>query len=134
MNRDIVANEMALPEGTGKSGLRPVTIGTLAILERLGNQAVPALLGLPGPKLTDNINALMEVAYIHTLEDYELSECVDRLFDDPDLVKKAAIEWGTDKTLDYIAETVSNLLHEGARIASSMTEPVKKKASGRKNA
>lgn len=134
MNRDIVANEMALPEGTGSKGLRPVTIGTLAILERMGNQAVPALLGLPGPKLTENLNALMEVAYVHTLDEQGIRECVDALFEDPDIIRKEALDWGMDKGLEEVAGIVRDLLHEGARIANSMTEPVKRKASGRKNA
>lgn len=133
MNRDVISNEMALPEGTGERGLRPITIGTLAILERMGNQAVPALLGLPGPKLTDSLNALAEIAYIHSLDEQGIRECVDMLFDNPDDVRKAAIEWGVDKDVNDIAGIVSELLHEGARVAGSMTEPVKRKATSRKN-
>lgn len=124
---------MALPESS-RSVMRPVTISTMAIMERLGNPLTQMLLGLGnGANITDDVNALLEMVFIHSLDDEELSYIVDDVLNNPESVKKQALQWGMCKELPEIAEMVKELLIEKGRIEGSMTEPVKKEASKRKN-
>lgn len=124
---------MALPESSRRV-MRPVTISTMAIMERLGNPLTQMLLGLGnGANITDDVNALLEMVFIHNLDDEELSYIVDDVLNNPESVKKQALQWGMGKELPEIAEMVKELLIEKGRIEGSMTEPVKKEASKRKN-
>lgn len=78
---------MALPESS-RSVMRPVTISTMAIMERLGNPLTQMLLGLgDGANITDDVNALLEMVFIHSLDDEELSYIVDDVLNNPESVK-----------------------------------------------
>lgn len=93
--------------------MRPVTISTMAIMERLGNPLTQMLLGLGnGANITDDVNALLEMVFIHSLDDEELSYIVDDVLNNPESVKKQALQWGMGKELPEIAEMVKELLIE----------------------
>ena len=67
---------MCLPNGGAEGELRQVTIGTLSILERLGNPLVGTLIGVGDAKFTDSVENLLELFYIHSLNDDELYDVV----------------------------------------------------------
>ncbi len=128
MNRSIIENEMCLPHGETETQMRPITIGTLAILERLGNPLVGTLIGVGNAQFTDSVENLLELFYIHSVDDSQLYSIVDALYTDPDSVKKDAVLWGKDMSVDEIADNLNKLLHQQGLIQGSMVETVKNKA------
>lgn len=111
--------------------MREVTIGTLAILERLGNPLVGTLIGVGDAKFTDSVENLLELFYIHSVDDEQLYSIVNNVFDDPESVKKEAILWGNEMSLDDIASNLRKLLNQQEMIEGSMVESVKKQAKSK---
>lgn len=132
MNRSIISNEMCLPQGEVEGELRQVTIGTLSILERLGNPLVGTLIGVGDAKFTDSVENLLELFYIHSLNDDELYQVVQMMYTDPTEIKKAAIMWGRDMSMNEIANNLNRLINQQEMIEGSMVEGVKKKAKSSK--
>lgn len=131
MNRSIIENEMCLPNGKAEGKMRPISIATLSILERLNNPLVSLIVGVSdgSVKFTDSIENLLELFYVHSVGDEELYNIVDRLFDNPDDIKKDAIMWGCDMDINDIAKNLNDLLHQQGLIQGSMVESVKKGAA-----
>lgn len=133
MRRELIQNEMALPsrQNVVEGKMRPISIATLSILERLGNPLVSLIVGVSdgSVKFTDSVENLLELFYIHSVDDEELYNIVDRLFDAPDEIKKNAIIWGCDMNINDIAKNLNELLHQQDIIQGSMVETVKKRAS-----
>lgn len=138
MRRELIQNEMALPsrQNVVEGKMRPISIATLSILERLGNPLVSLIVGVSdgSVKFTDSVENLLELFYIHSVDDEELYNIVDRLFDNPDEIKKNAIVWGCDMNINDIAKNLNELLHQQDIIQGSMVESVKKRAKGSKKA
>lgn len=130
MERSIIANDIALPEGNARNGeIRPITIGTLAILERLGCESLPILMGLKQGNLLDNLEDLLLVLYVHVQDDCGLIDLVNRLYEDPESIHKESIMFGASKSTDEISSMLHTLLYDKERIEASTTEPVKKSRS-----
>lgn len=136
MDRSILSNDMALPEGGGKIGeIRPISIGTLAILERLGCRSLPILMGTEEGSLLENMEDLLLILYVHVQDDNGLYNLVDRLYTDPESIHKDSIIYGTQKTTDEISSMLKSLLYDTDRVQSSNTESLKKSSgAGLKNA
>lgn len=120
---------MCLPAAPAESGkMRPITISTLAILERLGNPLVSLIVGVSdgSVQFTDSVENLLELFYVHSVDDNGLYEITDKMFRDPDEVKKDAIMWGKDMDVQDIAKNLHELLHQQGLIQGSMVESVKK--------
>ena len=134
MNRETVFNDMALPAAeTG--GLRHITLGTLAMLERLGNPCLPFLLGTATGEetWTDHVEGIAEVLYLHQRET-DLSETVATLMQDPVQVHASALSWASNVSEAEASRMLVELLQESRRVKGSMVEPVKVEAAKRKNA
>lgn len=132
MDRSIIDNDFGLPEGNNHE-LKPISIGTLAILERLGCSSLPILMGLQQGNLLDNLEDLLLVLYVHVQDEQGIRDIVDKIYSDPESVQKSAIMYGTTKTTDEVAKLLQSLLYDTDRIASSNTESIGK-ASKSKNA
>lgn len=131
MRRELIQNEMALPsrQNVVEGKMRPISIATLSILERLGNPLVALIVGVDSDaKFTDSVESLLELFYIHSVDDEELYNIVDKLFDAPDEIKKNAIIWGCDMNINDIAKNLNELLHQQELIQGSTIETVKKRA------
>lgn len=132
MERSIIDNDLALPQGN-EQDIKPITIGTLAILERLGCSSLPILMGVQQGNLLDNLEDLLLVLYVHVQDEQGIRDIVDKIYSDPESVQKQAIMFGTTKTTDEVAQLLQRLLYDTDRIASSNTESIGK-ASKSKNA
>lgn len=132
MDRSIIDNDFGLPEGNNQQ-LKPITIGTLAILERLGCASLPILMGVKDGNLLDNLEDLLLVLYVHVQDEQGIRDIVDRLYSDPESVQKSAILYGTTKTTDEVAQLLQRLLYDKERIEASNTESIGK-GSKSKNA
>lgn len=87
MDRSIIDNDLALPQGN-EQDIKPITIGTLAILERLGCSSLPILMGVQQGNLLDNLEDLLLVLYVHVQDEQGIRNIVDKIYSDPESVQK----------------------------------------------
>lgn len=133
MNRSILENQMALPEVEAKEGtMRAISLGSLAILEQLGNPLVYTVMGIGDVQFTDSAVNLLELLYVHTVSDEEYYDIV-RNIHQPEIIKQQAIMWGSNMGVNNITEKVRELMITSELIKSSMVESAKKKANKSKN-
>lgn len=131
MDRSIIENEMCIPQHNAEGQMRPISIGTLSILERLGNPLVALIVGVDSDaKFTDSVEDLLELFYIHSVDEEQFYNIVDKLYDAPDEIKKEAIIWGKDMDINGIAVSLRQLLHQQELIQGSMVESVKHNVKG----
>lgn len=133
MDRSIIQNEMTLPEIPVKlQKMRKVSIGSLAILERLGNPLVATIIGVGDAKFTDSIEDLLELFYVHCADDEAYYDIVNNI-DNPEEIKRQSILWGSNMSISRIAEDLAELMKQSELVQGSMVESVKTNAKGRKN-
>lgn len=133
MDRSIIQNEMTLPEIPVKlQKMRKVSIGSLAILERLGNPLVATIIGVGDAKFTDSIEDLLELFYVHCVDDEAYYDIVNSI-DNPEEIKRQSILWGSNMSISRIAEDLAELMKQSELVQGSMVESVKTNAKGRKN-
>lgn len=133
MDRSIIQNEMTLPEIPVKlQKMRKVSIGSLAILERLGNPLVATIIGVGDAKFTDSIEDLLELFYVHCVDDEAYYDIVNNI-DNPEEIKRQSILWGSNMSISRIAEDLAELMKQSELVQGSMVESVKTNAKGRKN-
>lgn len=130
MDRSIIDNDLALPSGN-EQDIKPITIGTLAILERLGCSSLPILMGVKDGNLLDNLEDLLLVLYVHVQDEQGIRDIVDKIYSDPESVQKSAIMYGTTKTTDEVAQLLQKLLYDKERIEASNTESISKGAKSK---
>lgn len=124
---------MALPEVEAKEGtMRAISLGSLAILEQLGNPLVYTVMGIGDVQFTDSAVNLLELLYVHTVSDEEYYDIV-RNIHQPEIIKQQAIMWGSNMGVNNITEKVRELMITSELIKSSMVESAKKKANKSKN-
>lgn len=134
MDRSIIQNEMTLPEIPVKlQKMRKVSIGSLAILERLGNPLVATIIGVGDAKFTDSIEDLLELFYVHSVNDEAYYDIVNNI-DNPEEIKRQSILWGSNMNISDIAKNLAELMKQSELVQGSMVESVKTNAKGRKNA
>lgn len=133
MDRSIIQNEMTLPEIPVKlQKMRKVSIGSLAILERLGNPLVATIIGVGDAKFTDSIEDLLELFYVHSVDDEAYYDIVNNI-DNPEEIKRQSILWGSNMNISDIAKNLAELMKQSELVQGSMVESVKTNAKGRKN-
>ena len=133
MDRSIIQNEMTLPEIPAKlQKMRKVSIGSLAILERLGNPLVATIIGVGDAKFTDSIEDLLELFYVHSVDDKAYYDIVNNI-DNPEEIKRQSILWGSNMNISDIAKNLAELMKQSELVQGSMVESVKTNAKGRKN-
>lgn len=133
MDRSIIQNEMTLPEiPVSKQKMRKVSIGSLAILERLGNPLVATIIGVGDAKFTDSIEDLLELFYVHSVDDEAYYDIVNNI-DSPEEIKRQSILWGSNMNISDIAKNLAELMKQSELVQGSMVESVKTNAKGRKN-
>lgn len=133
MDRSIIQNEMTLPEiPVSKQKMRKVSIGSLAILERLGNPLVATIIGVGDAKFTDSIEDLLELFYVHSVDDEAYYDIVNNI-DNPEEIKRQSIMWGSNMNISDIAKNLAELMKQSELVQGSMVESVKTNAKGRKN-
>lgn len=93
MDRSIIGNTMVLPTAPAKEG-RQITIGSLAILERLGNPLAFTILGIGNRQFTDSAADLLELLYIHSVDNETYYDIIRQL-DNQQSIKQDAIMWGS---------------------------------------
>lgn len=87
MDRSIIDNDFGLPQGN-EQDIKPISIGTLAILERLGCSSLPILMGVQQGNLLDNLEDLLLVLYVHVQDEQGIRDIVDKIYSDPESVQK----------------------------------------------
>lgn len=133
MDRSIIQNEMTLPEiPANVQKMRKVSIGSLAILERLGNPLVATIIGVGDAKFTDSIEDLLELFYVHSVDDEGYYDIVNNI-DNPEEIKRQSIMWGSNMNISDIAKNLAELMKQSELVQGSMVESVKTNAKGRKN-
>lgn len=112
-------NETALPDVQRDKSVRPVSIGSLAILERLGNPLVATIIGVGDAKFTDNLEHLLELFYVHSVSESDYQDIV-RNINDPDEIRRQAIVWGSGIGIQETAERLQEILYQSELVQGSM--------------
>lgn len=142
MSRENEQARALLSHITSPSGLmlRPISLGTLTILQLLGNplatyldtehrSAEEAAANLR--ELLHDRQTLTEVWYVHSAP---LPQFVpDLVRGDVASVRAAALEWALDKPAHAPAEVIDTLLQEHLRVLSTMWQVVPEKGGRSKN-
>lgn len=118
---------MALPATPVKEG-RVISLGSLAILERLGNPLAATILGVGDRSFTDSAADLLELLYIHSVNDNDYYDIV-RQIGDPTAIRQQAIVWGSEINVNELSTRIRELMIASDLIKGSMVESAKKKAT-----
>lgn len=123
---------MVLPTPPTKEG-RAISLGSLAVMERLGNPLTFTLLGIGDAQFTDSAEHLLELLYVHGVDDSTYYDIINNI-DNPAAIKQQAMLWGSSLNINDITDKVRALMQASDMIQGSMVGAAKKQANAsRKN-
>lgn len=108
MDRSIIGNSMVLPTPPTKGG-RAISLGSLAVMERLGNPLTFTLLGIGDAQFTDSAEHLLELLYVHGVDDSTYYDIIANI-DNPAAIKQQAMLWGSSLSINDITDKVRALM------------------------
>lgn len=129
-NRENTFFDSTIPGDNTISGIKPVSMGSIALLQLIDNPMAKVILSGEEIPVTDTVS-MLQFVYIHTHELEEVAPLCLQYKKNPDALMMKVLEWGitfdTDKMIEYFAD----IMRDKDNIKNAKTEVVK---SGKKKA
>lgn len=123
-NRDNTNFDSTIPGDATISGVRPVSMGSIALLQLTNNPVGTAILG--GKDIPfDDCEAMLQFAYIHTHDIKEITPMILRFKSEPELFISKVLEWGMDITPDDMLNIYMDIMRDRDNIKNSRTLSIK---------
>lgn len=132
-NRENTFFDSSIPFNETISGIKPVSIGSIALLQMLNNPFAGVMLN--GDELPiQNVIAMLEFIYIHTHEQNEVAKEIMRSRSDPDSFTEKIIQFGMNINLDELVIYIRDIMRDKDNIGNSKTKAIKENKADSKNA
>lgn len=131
-NRDNTNFDSTIPGDATISGVRPVSMGSIALLQLINNPVGTAILsGKDIP--VDNCEAMLQFAYIHTHDIKEITPMILRFKSEPEAFLTKVIEWGMNVTPDDMLSIYLDIMRDRDNIKNARTISIKDPKSDSKS-
>ena len=123
-NRETTFFNSSIPNNETVSGIRPVSIGSIALLQMLNNQFAGVMLN--GDELPiNNILAMLEFVYIHTNDQSEVAREIMKSRPNPESFTEKIINYGLNIDLDELVIFIRDIMRDKDNINNAKTKSIK---------
>ena len=115
--------EATIPNDATISGIRKVSIGSISLLQMLGNPFASVMLSGGDLPLNDPV-AIMQFVYLHTAPIEQVTNEVLRYKVEPDIFNKSCLEFGFGISTEKLVECMHDIMNDRDNIQNAKTKSI----------
>lgn len=125
--------EATIPNDATLSGIRKVSIGSISLLQMIGNPFASVMLSGGDLPLNDPV-AIMQFVYLHTAPIEQVTNEIMRYKVEPDVFTKSCLEFGMQISTEKLVEYMHDIMNDRDNIQNAKTKTIdENKGSKSKN-
>lgn len=122
--------EAGIPNDATLSGIRKVSIGSISLLQMLGNPFASVMLSGGDLPLNDPV-AIMQFVYLHTAPIEQVTNEVLRYKVEPDIFTKSCLEFGMQISTEKLVEYIHDIMNDRDNIQNAKTKSIDENKGGK---
>lgn len=115
--------EATIPNDATISGIRKVSIGSISLLQMIGNPFASVMLSGGDLPLNDPV-AVMQFVYLHTAPIEQVTSEVLRYKIEPDLFNKSCLDFGMQISTNKLVEYMHDIMNDRDNIQNAKTKTI----------
>lgn len=126
--------EAGIPDDATLSGIRKVSIGSISLLQMIGNPFASVMLSGGDLPLNDPV-AIMQFVYLHTAPIEQVTNEIMRYKVEPEIFTKSCLEFGMKISTEKLVEYLHDIMNDRDNIQNAKTKTIdENKGNKSKNA
>lgn len=121
VSREQTQTEGALPFNSNNSGIRPVSMASVAMCQMIGNDTINQVLANKEIDF-DNVQQLLEFIWLHAADPELVSACVVHYKEHPEYLKQEVLLWSMQFDSTQFLSFVKDIIKDKQNIANAKTE------------
>lgn len=132
-SRDETFTAAIIPDNQTESGLRQISMGSIALLQLVNNPLLPIVLN-GGSIPYDKTLEILQFLWLHKVDENLAARAALRYKDNPDYLNEQVIAWSLSITPDQMLAFIDDILRDQSNISNSKSRIIPEKGSkSRKN-
>ena len=132
-SRDETFTAAIIPDNQTESGLRQISMGSIALLQLVNNPLLPIVLN-GGSIPYDKTLEILQFLWLHKVDENLAARAALRYKDNPDYLNEQVIAWSLSITPDQMLAFMDDILRDQSNISNSKSRIIPEKGSkSRKN-
>lgn len=132
-SRDETFTAAIIPDNQTESGLRQISMGSIALLQLVNNPLLPIVLN-GGSIPYDKTLEILQFIWLHKVDENLAARAALRYKDNPDYLNEQVIAWSLSITPDQMLAFIDDILRDQSNISNSKSRIIPEKGSkSRKN-
>ena len=115
--------EAALPFNANVTGIRPISMASVAMCQIIDNKIVDTILN-NGEIDFGNVTEIMEFIWLHAAPEEVVAACVVRYGSNPELLREEVLMWGMHITPDDMLAFIKDIVKDKQNINNSKTKVI----------
>ena len=132
-SRDETFTAAIIPDNQTESGLRQISMGSIALLQLVNNPLLPIVLN-GGSIPYDKTLEILQFIWLHKVDENLAARAALRYKDNPDYLNEQVIAWSLSVSPDQMLAFIDDILRDQSNISNSKSRIIPEKGSkSRKN-
>lgn len=127
-SREDTFTEALMPDNITESGLRRVSMGSIALLQLINNPLLPVVLN-GGSFPYDKTLETLQFIWLHKVDESLAARAAIKYKDNPDYMNEQVLSWSLNVSPDDMLKYVDDILRDQDNINNSKTKVIPEKGS-----
>lgn len=123
VSREMTQAQAGLPFNSNQSGIRPVSMASVAMCQMINNDIVTQVLNNKDVDITD-AQKLIEFMWLHAADPELVSYCVVNYKEHPEILTQEALIWSMQYNAEDFLAYVKDIVKDKQNIANSKNEMI----------
>ena len=115
--------EAALPFNANVTGIRPISMASVAMCQIIENKIVDTVLN-NGEIDFNNVTEIMEFVWLHAAPEEVVAACVVRYGSNPEILREEVLMWGMHITPDDMLAYIKDIVKDKQNISNSKSKVI----------
>ena len=127
-SRDDTFTQALVPDNETESGLRQISMGSIALLQLINNPLLPIILN-GGQIPYDKTLEILQFIWLHKVDESLAARAALRYKNSPDYLNEQVIAWSLSVTPDQMLAYVDDIMRDQANISNSKSKVIPDKGT-----
>lgn len=127
-SRDETFTDALIPDNQTESGLRRVSMGSIALLQLVNNPLLPIVLN-GGSIPYDKTLEILQFIWLHKVDESLAARAALRYKNNPDYLNEQVLAWSLQVSPDQMLEYVDDILRDQSNISNAKSKVIPEKGT-----
>lgn len=123
VSRTDTQSEAALPFNTNASGIRPISMASVAMCQIINNKVIDTVLNNSEIDFS-NLTEIMEFVWLHAAPEDVVAACVVRYGSAPELLREEVLMWAMNVTPEHMLTYVKDIIKDKQNVNNAKTKVI----------